>query len=190
MSRERARASPCSSRCATAWHEAAMQLPAPADCTASQPIQNCHRKPRRWLNSPRTRSRTTAPGSALLDELEASLGEAALGASDAAADSAASAWTPPQGLGPIPARPRERARDILGGQRELISELLGERERSESSSPLCAQVPAPQSHGRLPRHLRLARWIFSRSLPNASRNQPIANSEHGSLTSWPRIGRV
>jgi len=82
---------------------------------------------------------------ALLDELEASLGEAALGASGAA-DSAVSAWTPPSGLGPIPADLVERARDILGGQRELISELQGERRAVGEQLAALRQVPAPQAH--------------------------------------------
>ncbi|MGO4102388.1 hypothetical protein AB4Y63_00410 [Leifsonia sp. YAF41] len=82
---------------------------------------------------------------ALLDELEASLGEAALGASGAAAESTSSAWTPPQGLGPIPGDLVDRARDILGGQRELISELLGERRAVGEQLAALRQVPAPQS---------------------------------------------
>lgn len=82
---------------------------------------------------------------ALLDELEASLGEAAVGASGAAADPVSSAWTPPQELGPIPGDLVDRAREILGGQRELISELLGERRAVGEQLAALRQVPAPQS---------------------------------------------
>jgi hypothetical protein len=78
---------------------------------------------------------------ALLDELEASLGEAALGA----AHELDSSWSAPAGLGPIPLDLVDRARDILGGQRELIAELVGERRAVGDQLAALRQVPSQQA---------------------------------------------
>ncbi|GAA3863458.1 hypothetical protein GCM10022381_04320 [Leifsonia kafniensis] len=83
--------------------------------------------------------------SALLDELEASLGEAALGAAATTAHDADSSWSEPAGLGPIPPDLVDRARDILGGQRELIAELVGERRAVGEQLAALRQVPSQQA---------------------------------------------
>lgn len=81
---------------------------------------------------------------ALLDELERSLGEAALGTSGVDLNPAGEGWSPPAGIGPLPADLVDRAQDILGGQRELISELEGERKVVGEKLAALRQVPSAQ----------------------------------------------
>jgi hypothetical protein len=91
-----------------------------------------------------------------LEDLEAELGNVLVSASSTTQTSpatktssttAASTWTPPSGLGPIPAELEGRARELLAGQRELIAEL--ERARCATAAQLVSlrKVPATRPTG-------------------------------------------
>jgi len=71
--------------------------------------------------SPRT-DRTHAAWLAALDELEAIAGrDPQVGAERA--DGPQAAWTPPSGLGPLPAELAERAAAVAGAQRTALARL-------------------------------------------------------------------
>jgi len=82
---------------------------------------------------------------ALLDELEASLGEAALVTGGVILEAARPQWIPPVALGPIPPDLADRARDILGGQQELIAELRAERRTVGEQLAALRQVPSREA---------------------------------------------
>lgn len=85
---------------------------------------------------------------AVLDQLEAGLGAAALHADVAARGgdlTVADTWTPPADLGPLPAELAGRARAMLAGQRELISELEETRQRVAKRLSIVRSVPSARS---------------------------------------------
>ncbi|MGO4690023.1 hypothetical protein [Glaciibacter sp. 2TAF33] len=84
-----------------------------------------------------------------LDTLEAELGEMlvstlrqAQGTAGSTTQVSTSGWTPPGGLGPIPADLEARARKLLAGQRELIAELEHTKRATAAQLRALRKMPA------------------------------------------------
>jgi hypothetical protein len=91
-----------------------------------------------------------------LEDLEAELGNILVSASSTTQTSpatktssttAASTWTAPRDLGPIPAELEGRARELLAGQRELIAELEHTKRATATQLAALRKMPATRPTG-------------------------------------------
>jgi len=82
----------------------------------------------------------------VLEELEAELVEV-LGSTGSTSGGSTTEWVPPGDIGPIPEDMQPRARELLGGQRELIAEL--ERAKQATAAQLAAlrRMPTTRPSG-------------------------------------------